>query len=89
LLTPLAKPCAFDILLAVRCEDYEVISVVDCSVLEIPLLDPMVKGKLQRPLGKKVLDAGLSARGSNSSLNLHTWRMILARFYVFVGKLLG
>jgi len=33
-------------------------------VLEIPLLDPMEKEKLLRPLGKKKLKAGLSAQGS-------------------------
>jgi hypothetical protein len=53
-------------------------SAVDCSVLEIPPLDPMVKEKLLCPLGKKNLEAALSigglagsARMTNSRLNLH------------------
>jgi hypothetical protein len=61
LLASLAEPRAFDILPAVRSEECEVRSAVDCSVLEIPLLGSMVKAKFLRLLGKKVLDVGLSA----------------------------
>jgi hypothetical protein len=61
----LVEPCAIEILSAVRSIECEVlISAMDCLVLEIPLLDPMEKEKLLRPLGKKKLKAGLSAQGS-------------------------
>jgi hypothetical protein len=55
----LTEPCAIDFFPAMRYVDYEVVrSTVDCSVLEIPPLDLMVKEKLLRPLGKKNLKAG-------------------------------
>jgi hypothetical protein len=94
---PLAEQCAIDILPAVRSVNCEVVrSVVDCSVLEIPSLDPMVKEKLMRPLGKKNLEVGLFVRGSagsakmtNSRLNLRTWSKLLVRFNLVVGRVVG
>jgi hypothetical protein len=92
--TSLAKPCAIDILPAVRSVECEVLRLtVDCSMLEIPPVDPMGKEKLLCPLGKKKLEAGLSARGStgsarrsNARLNLRTWSELLARFNLVVGR---
>jgi hypothetical protein len=69
---------------------------VDYSVLEIPPLDPMVKKKLLRLLGKKNLEAGLfvrglagSARMTNSHLNLRMWSKLLVRFNYVVGRVVG
>jgi hypothetical protein len=89
----LAEPCAIDILPAVRFVECEVLrSAVDCSMLEIPPLDPMGKLKLLRPLGKKKLKAGLSARGSTGSArrsNLRTWSELVDRFNLVVGWVVG
>jgi hypothetical protein len=76
----LVKPCALDILTAVRSVDREALrSTVDCSVLETPSLDPLDKEMLLRPLGMKKLEVGFSARGlagsargSKLRLNLRT-----------------
>jgi hypothetical protein len=97
----LADLCAIDLLSAMRSVDCKVLrSAMDCSMLEIPPLDPMVKGKLLHQLGKKNLEAGLFVRGSagsarktNSRLNLLTWSKLFVRFNLVVGwvagKLLG
>jgi hypothetical protein len=94
---PLTEPCAIDLLRTVSSEDCEVLrSTVDCSMLEIPLLDLMVKEKLLRPLGKKNLEASLSVQGSagsarktNSRLNLCTWSKLLVKFNLDVGWVVG
>jgi hypothetical protein len=94
---PLVEPCAIDILATVRYVDCEGLrSAMDCSVLEIPPFDSMVKKKLLRPLGKKNLKAGLfvrglagSARMTNSRLNLRTWSKMLVRFNLVVGRVFG
>jgi hypothetical protein len=81
----------------VRSVECEVLrSAVDCSMLEIPLLDLKGKLKLLRPLGKKKLETSLSARGSagfarwlNLLLNLRTWSELVARFNLVVGWVVG
>jgi hypothetical protein len=93
----LAEPCAIDILSVVRSVECEVLrSAVDCSMLEIPLLDLKGKLKLLRPLGKKKLEASLSAQGLagfarwlNLRLNLRTWSELVVRFNLVVGWVVG
>jgi hypothetical protein len=94
---PLAEPCALDILPAVRSADREALkSAVDCSVLEIPPLEPKDKVKPLCLLGMKKVDAGCSARGaagsargSNFRLNLRTWSKLLFRFNLVMGRVVG
>jgi hypothetical protein len=93
----LVEPCALDILLAVRSVDCEVLrSAVDCFALEIPLLDPLGNVKPLRPLGKKKLVIGFSARGavgstrgSNFRLNLRTWSKLFVSFNLAMGRVVG